>query len=161
MKFFSPTAQGFALVIISTMLMICLVFGLEQTSLAPLNPIIGLLGMAALIILILCILSKLALPLYILVAGPSIALSVSGSGILSRLYIGDLLFVVIVGIWLLYKMSSKGKGRLAKREMRILVPLIFLIFIGFLSIVSSHLSPDPHVTYAFVHSDVPLLVVNA
>lgn len=153
-------SQGFSLAAMGTIIVTCLSLILLQTSLVPLNPIIGLLGVAALIILILCILSKLALPLYILVAGPSIALSVSGSGILSRLYIGDLLFVVIVGIWLLYEMSSRGKGLLAKREMRILAPLICLIFIGFLSIISSHLSPDPHVTYAFVHSDVPLVLVN-
>lgn len=152
---FSLAAMGVTLVVC-----LCLALSLGQTRLIPFNPIIGLLSVAGLIILMLCILTKLALPLYILVAGPSIALSVSDSGVLSRLYIGDLLFILIVGIWLIYEISSRGKAPLAKRETRILVPLICLIFIGFLSIVSSHLSPDPHVTYAFAHSDVPLTLVN-
>ena len=104
--------------------------------------------------------SEVALPVYILVAGPSIIFSASSSGILSRLYIGDLLFVLIVGIWLLREMSTKRTTRLARLEMPILGPLICLAFIGFLSIIYSRLSPDPHVTYAFAHSDVSLLLVN-
>ena len=153
-------SQGFSLAAIGTTLIICLALSLGQVLLISLNPIIGLFGVVALIILTLCIASKLVLPLYILVAGPSIAIAVNGSGILSRLYIGDLLFVVIVGIWLLREISSESKTRQASRKLPILIPLICLAFIGFLSIIYSHLSPDPHVTYAFVHSDVPLLLIN-
>lgn len=105
--------------------------------------------------------SELALPLYILTAAPTIILSAGSSGILSRLYIGDLLFALITGIYLLREISSKRISGLKRRELRILVPCICLAIIGLFSIIASHLSPDPHVTYAFAHSDVPLLVVNS
>lgn len=160
MKYLSPSAQSFTLVIAGTLALLCLMLGLTQIASVSLNPAPGLLAVAGLIVLILCILSRLTLPFYIIVAGPSIALSLSDSGILSRLYIGDLLFVLLAGIWLLHELASKDRAPLAKRETLLLVPLICLVFIGFVSIVASHLSPDPHVTYAFAHSTVSLVVVN-
>src|SRR5947209_8323891 len=135
-------------------LITCLALILGQAFLTTLDPLIGLTGVAAIaLIIFFFILPELALPLYILVAGPSLVLSASSSGILSRLYIGDLLFVLIVGIWLLREISSVRKSRQARFEMSILVPLLCLAIIGFISIISSHLTPDPHVTYAFAHSD--------
>ncbi len=142
-------------------LIICFALGLGQAFLISLNPIVGLIGLLALILMIMFFMRpELALPLYILMAGPSLIFSASSSGVLSRLYIGDLLFVLIVGIWLLQAISSKSKIKLARYQVRIIVPLICLAIIGLISIVYSHLSPDPHVTYAFVHSDVSLLLVN-
>src|SRR5207248_28618 len=91
---------------------------------------------------------------------PTSVLTLSGSGVLSRLYIGNVLFVLIVGIWLLRGVASERKAGLVRWEPRILVPLICLAFIGFLSIIYSHMFPDPHVSYAFVHSDAPILLVN-
>jgi O-antigen ligase len=126
-----------------------------------LSPIFGLMGALVLnLIVLFFILPRLALPLYILVAGPSGGLTVSSSGILSRLYIGNLLFALIVVIWLLQGGLSERKAGAARGEPRVLVPLICLAFIGLLSILYSHLFPDLHVSYAFAHSDAPLLLVN-
>jgi O-antigen ligase len=161
---FSPLSSrsiGLSLAAISATLSICLVLSLGQAFLITLDPIIGLVSMAAISLIgLFFMFSEIALPVYILVAGPSIIFSASGSGILSRLYIGDLLFVLIVGIWLLREISSKRTTRLASLEKPILGPLICLALIGFLSIIYSRLSPDRHVTYGFVHSDVSLILVN-
>jgi len=145
----------------ATTLISCLGLGLGQALLIALNPMTGMIAMAAIILIVLFFTrSEFALPLYILIACPTLVLSASSSGILSRLYIGDLLFVLIIGIWLLREMSPKRIVGVERREKRILVPLISLALIGFLSIIASYLFPDRHVTYAFAHSDVPLLVVN-
>ena len=147
-------------------LSIVFVFGLvllvSQTILISINPIIGL-GIVAFIILItlLVIRSEYALCAYLLLAGPTLVISVSSAGILSRLYLGDLIFIVLVGIYFLKEISSKSKTRLELRNKRILVPFICLAVIGLASIIASHLSPDLHVTYAFLHSDVSLTLVNA
>ena len=152
----------FSLPGIGSTVIICLVLSMGQILLVTLNPLIGLISAAAICLLVLLFVRpELALPLYVLVAGPTLIFSASNSGILSRLYIGDLLFVLIVGIWLLREVSSKRKTRVAKSEMRILVPLTCLVGIGLLSIIYSHMSPDPHVAYAYVHSDVSLVIVNA
>jgi O-antigen ligase len=146
--------------VIGILLLICTVLSLGQALLISLNPLIGLISLAAIALIALFILrSEFALPLYILVAAPTVVVSASSSGILSRLYIGDLLFILLAVIWLLQVATSKGKP-MAARHVSILIPLICLAFVGLISIVYSHLSPDPHVTYAFAHSDVPLLLVN-
>jgi len=125
------------------------------------SPIFGLMGALVLNLIVLFFIQpRLALPLYILVANPTGFLTVSSSGILSRLYIGNLLFGLIVVIWLLQRGLSEHKAGPASGEPRILVPLICLAFIGLLSILYSHLFPDSHVSYAFAHSDAPLLLVN-
>lgn len=161
LPFHLPRTLNFSPAAIGTTLLICLVLSLGQAFLITLNPLIGLIGMAAIALIMLFLTrSKLALPLYILVAAPTIVLSASSSGILSRLYIGDLLFVLIVVIWLLQGISSKSKMRLARSQARILVPLVCLASLGFISIMYSYVSPDPHVSYAFVHSDISLLLVN-
>src|SRR5579859_1218060 len=145
---------------------IVFVFGLvllvSQTILISLNPIIGL-GTVAFIILIalLVIRSEFALCAYILLAGPTVTIPVSDSGILSRLYPGDLIFMVLVGLWFLEELSNKSKTRVELRNKRILVPFVCLALIGLASIIASHLSPDPHVAYAFLHSDISLTLVNA
>jgi O-antigen ligase len=140
---------------------ICLVMSLGQALLMALNPVIGLVSLLAIALVALLFLrSELALPLYLLFAGPSLILSTSSSGILSRLYVGDLLFVLIVCVWLLRGIVSKYRKKSANIKLHILIPLICLAFIGLISIISSHLSPDPHVTYAFAHSDASILLVN-
>src|ERR1700738_1074704 len=120
----SSRSLSSSLVAIGSVFIICLVLSLGQVFLITLNPIIGLIGMVAIALIILFFIRpELALPLYILVAAPTVVLSASSSGIFARLYIGDLLFVLIVGIWLLRDMLSKSKMRLARRETRILIPL--------------------------------------
>lgn len=142
-------------------LIICLVLSLGEIFLTLFNSIFGLAAAVAInLVVLLFVRSELALPFYILVAAPTIVLSASGSGILSRLYIGDLLFALIVGVWLLREMPAKRKTGLVIREKAILVPLLCLALVGFLSIIYSRLFPDPYVTYAFVHSNVSLTLVN-
>src|SRR6266566_4078470 len=146
---------------ISTTFIIYMALNIALAFLTLSSPIFGLMGALVLNLIVLFFLQpRLALPLYILVAGPTIVLSVSGSGILSRLYIGNLLFALIVVIWLLQGGLSERKAGAARGEPRVLVPLVCLAFVGFLSILYSHLFPDLHVSYAFAHSDAPLLLVN-
>ena len=145
---------------IATSLILCLALSLGQALLISLNPLIGLICMAAIALIMLFVMrSELALPLYILVAAPTVVFSASSSGILSRLYVGDLLFILLAIIWLLRTISYKSK-QVTKSQVSILIPLICLALVGLVSIVNSHLSPDPHVTYAFAHSDVSILLVN-
>src|SRR5438132_5390802 len=162
-RFFPPKLSSFALppVAMSTTLIIYMVLNIGLAFLALLSPTFGLIGaMGITLMVLLFIQPEFALPLYILVAGPTVVLSVSSSGILSRLYIGNLLFVLIVGVWLLRGVPSERKAGLVRWEPRIVVPLMCLAFIGLLSIIYSHLSPDPHVSYSFVHSDASILLVN-
>ena len=160
-SFLSSRFPDFSLTAIGTILISGLALGLGEAFIVMLNPLVGL-ACVAIITLIMLFFTRpeLAFPLYILVAAPTYILSVGSSGILSRLYIGDLLFALIIIIWLLREISSKSKTRPEREDMRILAPLICLAVIGLISIISSHLFPDPHVTYAFVHSDVSILVVN-
>ena len=161
-SFLSSLSPGFSPAAMGATSAICLVLGLGQLLLTLFNPIFGLISAVGICLIVLLFTKpELALPLYILVAAPTLILSATGSGILSRLYIGNLLFVLIVIIWLLQAMSTKSKMKLARSQTRILVPLICFAIIGLISIVYSHLSPDPHVTYAFLHSNVSLLLVNA
>ena len=151
---FSPVTRG-------VLTLICLALSIGQVVLIALNPIFGLMSIGAITLIILFFIrSELALPVYIVLAAPTIILSVNSSGILSRLYIGDVLFVLIAIIWVLRELTI-GKHSISRKiEIRILLPLLCLTIIGFISIINSHLSPDPHVTYAFAHSDVSLLLVN-
>src|SRR2546429_5763483 len=131
----------------STTFIIYMVLNTALAYLTLLSPIFGLMGALVLnLIVFFFIQPRLALPLYILVAGPSGALTVSSSGILSRLYIGNLLFALIVVIWLLQGGLSERKAGAARGEPSILVPLICLAFIGLLSILYSHLFPDFYVS---------------
>ena len=131
----------------SAMFIIYMALNIALAFLTLSSPIFGLMGALVLNLTVFFFMQpRLALPLYILVAGPSAALTVSSSGILSRLYIGNLLFALIVVIWLLQGGSSERKAGPARGEASILIPLICLAIIGFLSIIYSHLFPDPHVS---------------
>src|SRR6266567_7990509 len=164
-RFFPPKLNSFALPLppraMSTTFIIYMILNIALAYLALLSPIFGLAGALVLNLIVLFFLQpRLALPLYILVAGPTGLITVTSSGIFSRLYLGNLLFALIVVIWLLQRGLSERKAGPASGEPRILVPLMCLVFIGFLSIIYSHLFPDPHVSYSFAHSDAPLLLVN-
>lgn len=138
---------------------ISIIIGLSLTFLISLNLIMGLSIVVSIILIVVFLMwSEFALPIYILLAGPTMIFAASSSGILSRLYLGDLLFVLIISIWLLKELSSKSKIRWSNKS--ILLPLICIALIGLVSIIFSHLSPDLRVTYAFAHSDVPLILVN-
>src|SRR5579875_1390665 len=127
-----------------------------------LPPAVGLIGAIIInLIALLFVRSEVVLPLYLLVAGPSVALSLSGSGILSRLYIGNLLFFLIALIWFLVYLLPNRQAEQPLMPRSLLIPLLCLIGIGFISIVYSHLFPDPLVTYAFPHSTTSIYIVNA
>ena len=149
------------IIICSIYLLLCL--GLAALMAIPLlTPIMGV-GAAILInaIVLLFVRSEVVLPLYLLVAGPGIALSLSGSGILSRLYIGNLLFFLVSVIWLLVKYLPERKTGRWLLKPYLLAPLLSLIGAGFISIVISHLAPDPKVAYTFAHASTSIYIVNA
>src|SRR5579885_666366 len=125
-------------------------------------PIAGLVGAIAInLIVLLFVRSEAALPLYLLVAGPSVALSLSSSGILSRLYLGNLMFFLLTVIWLIGKLLSQRKAGRWLLTPTLLLPLLSIIIVGVISIILSHLFPDPNVTYSFPHSTTAFWVVNA
>src|SRR5947209_16030802 len=90
-RFFPPKLSSFTLppVAMSTTLIIYMVLNSGLAFLTLLSPTLGLMGAIGInLIVLLFIQPGFALPLYILVAGPTVVLSLSSSGILSRLYIG-------------------------------------------------------------------------
>ncbi len=145
----------------SITLIIYLILSMGLAYFMLLNPLLGLIGALVINLIVLFFMwPRLALPFYILVAVPSISLSFIGSGILSRLYIGDLLFALVVGIWLLRTVLHKRKSGQIYLEPGFLAPFAGLILVGLTSIIYSRLFPDPNVQYSFVHSNVSITVVN-
>jgi len=137
-----------------------LVLNVGLALIMPIFPLLGLVGAVAInLVVILFLYSKLALPLYMLIASPSVALSL-GSGILSRLYIGNLLFVLVALIWIFQVVLPGRKSGQPLLERSLLIPLLLLIVIGLLSIVYSRLFPDPDVPYQYPHSNVSITLVN-
>lgn len=153
-----PAAMSIAL-IGYLLLCVALAFLMAQPLLFP---AIGLISAIAInMIVLLFVRSEIILPLYLLIAGPSVSLSLGNSGILSRLYIGNMLFFLVVIIWLLLKLLPNRMNREPLLPRALLLPLLALIVIGFISIVYSHLLPDPFVTYSFLHSNTSIYITNA
>ena len=145
----------------SATLIIYLVLSVGLAFLMLSFPPLGLLGALVINLIVLFFLrSRFALPLYILIAEPSVAFSLIGSGILSRLYIGDLLFLLVMGIWLLRTVLPERKVGQLNLEPSLLAPLGCLILIGLTSIIYSRLFPDPNVSYSFVHSNASITIIN-
>src|SRR5690349_20444863 len=112
---------------ISTTLIIYMLLNMALGCLVLLSPTFGLIvAMGINLLVVLSLQPKLALPLYILVADTPVILSVSGSGILSRLYIGNLLFMLIVVVWLVRGTGYERKAGLVRWEPRIVLPLMGL-----------------------------------
>ena len=144
-------------VVLITYLVLCV--GLAY--LMPFFPPLGLLGAIVINLVVLIFLqSRLALPFYILVAGPSVALSLASSGILSRLYIGNVLFLLVTGIWILQIVLPERKSGRVKLEPMLLAPLLALILTGLVSIIYSRLFPDPNVSYTYPNSTVSITITN-
>jgi O-antigen ligase len=145
----------------SSILVIYLVLSIALAFLMPISPLIGVLGALVInLIVVFFVQYQLALPFYILVAGPSVALSLSTTGIFSRIYIGNLLFALVMGIWVLKIVLPKRKSGQVKLELSLMVPLVALIAVGIMSIIYSRLFPDPTVSYSFTHSNVSITLVN-
>src|SRR5256885_13187308 len=132
-RFFSSKLSSFVLPprAMSTTFIIYMALNIALAFLTLLSPIFGLMGALVLNLIMLFFLQpRLALPLYILVAGPTGLITVTSSGIFSRLYLGNLLFALIVVIWLLQGRLSERKAGPARGEASILIPLICLAIIG-------------------------------
>lgn len=159
-KMFSlpPTAM-----ISSLVLYLLLSIGLAALMANPLLfPAVGLLGAVVInLVVLFFVRSEIAFPLYLVVAGPSVALSLSSSGILSRLYIGNLLFFLVTVIWLLLRVLPNRKSGKWLLPPALLAPLLCLITIGLISIILSHIFPDPHVVYSYPHSNTSIYITNA
>ena len=160
-SFFSSRAFALPPAAMMVTIVIYLTLNIAMAFLMVLNPLFGILGAVAVnVVAWLFFNSRLALPLYILVAGPSVALSVSSSGILSRLYLGTILFGLIVIIWFVQIILPERKryGKLLGRGQ--LAPMIVLNLVGLISIINSRLFPDPNVPYTYPHSNVSITIVN-
>lgn len=128
--------------------------------LMPIFPWLGIIGALAInLVVLLFFCPRMALPMYMLIASPSVALSL-GTGILSRLYIGNVLFALVVLIWLLQVILPERRSGRRILDYSLLVPLLLLIGIGLLSILYSRLFPDPNVSYQYPHSNVSITLVN-
>jgi O-antigen ligase len=145
----------------STILIIYLLLNVGLAYTMLLFPALGLIGAIVINLIVLFFLrSWLALPLYIVTAGPSVVLLLSSSGILSRLYIGNLLFVLVVSIWILQTILPNRKSGRMLLEPSLLLPLTALSIVGLISIIYSRLFPDPNVRYTYPHANVPITLVN-
>lgn len=146
---------------LSATLIIYLALCIALAYLMPIFPLLGVVGAILInLVVLFFVRSRFALPLYIVAAGPSVALSLASSGILSRLYIGNLLFILIIAIWLLcYLLPERKSGRRILRP-GLLAPCIAIILIGVISIFYARLFPDPTVSYTFPHSSVSITIVN-
>ncbi len=160
-----PTSQSsVSLPLPPAMTITLLLYLLMSVGLAYVMPILPLLGIVGAIVINLIVLfflrSRYALPLYVLAAGPSTALSFVSSGILSRLYIGNLLFVFVCLIWILQVVLPERKSGRTLLTTTLLVPLLGLILVGLISIIYSRVAPDPNVPYTYPHSNVSVTVTN-
>ena len=149
------------LLLIFYLLLFYLLLSIGLAFLMPILPVLGLAGAVVInLIAFLVAQPRLALPFYILIAEPGLGFPLGSSGLLSRLYIGDLLFMLAAGVWILRVVLPQRKSGNHPANLSVLAPLAALITVGFLSIVYSRLFPDPSVTYSFVHSTVSITVVN-
>lgn len=147
-------------VAMTTMLICYTALNVGLAYVMPFFPALGLIGAFVVnIVVLLFFRPDLALAAYILVASPSVGLSL-GSGILSRLYIGNLLFALVMLIWILKMVLPRRQSGHLLVDRVLLRPLIILNIIGLISIIYSRLCPDPNVPYQYPHSNVSLTLVN-
>jgi O-antigen ligase len=161
LSFLSTRSFALPSVAMTTTLICYLALNVAMAFLMSFQPLFGILGVVAInVVALLFFKSRLALPLYVVVAGPSLSLTLASSGILSRLYVGNMLFGLIIVIWMLQfvlpERKSGGKLLIASQ----LAPMIALIIVGLISIIYSRLFPDPQVPYTYPHSSVSITIVN-
>lgn len=122
---------------------------------APIPGALGLLGINFALFLFLR--PHWNLPLYALVASPSLGLSF-GVGIASRLYLGN----IIMGLFIVIGFVRKSQHSSIQPLLidRLLVPSIALACVGIGSIIYSRIYPDPNVIYQYRHSNISLTLVN-
>ncbi|MHB8596662.1 MAG: O-antigen ligase family protein [Ktedonobacteraceae bacterium] len=146
---------------ITTMVIVYLALSIALAVIMPVNPVLGIVGAVAINLVMLFFLrSGLALPLYIILAGPSLGLALSHSGLLSRLFIGDLIFGLVFIVWVLQMVLPLRKSGQRFLDPMIMAPIGCLILVGLISIIYSRLAPDPKVIYTYPHSTVSISIVN-
>ncbi|HLH61716.1 MAG TPA: O-antigen ligase family protein [Ktedonobacteraceae bacterium] len=157
----SPVSVALPPVALTITLVLYLIMSVAMAYVMPILPVLGIIGAIIInLIVLFFIRSRFALPLYVVAAGPSTALAFSSSGILSRLYIGDLLFVFVFLIWILQVVLPERKSGRVLLTKTLLAPLIGLILVGLISIIYSRLYPDPNVPYTYPHSNVSITITN-
>jgi O-antigen ligase len=146
---------------ITTTVIVYLALSIVLAAIMPVNPVLGIFGAVAINLIMLFFLrSGLALPLYIILAGPSLGLALGHSGLLSRLFVGDLIFGLVFIVWVLQMVLPLRKSGRQFLDPMIMAPIVCLILIGLISIVYSRLAPDPKVLYTYPHSTVSINIVN-
>lgn len=162
-NFTMPSSESsvFSRALVIAILIAYLLMSIALVYAMSLFPPIGLLGVITINVVVLLFLrSRFAFPLYILVAGPSVALSLTSSGVLSRLYIGNMIFGLVVVIWALQTLLPERKSVHRLLDNDLLLPFTVLCVIAVISIIYSRLFPDPQVPYQYPHATVPITVVN-
>ncbi len=157
-----PTAQVIAVIVYLLLNIGCL-------SLMTISPVLGIIGVAVINLLIFLFLwPRWVVPLYVLVAGPSVTIPFGTTGIFSRFYAGTLLLALLIVIGCVHILAFQSKSKPAFSPDRdsllpasLIVPLLAIVLVGLASIVYSWLHPDPQVVYSFRHADVPVILVNA
>src|SRR5579863_1369904 len=72
---------------------------------------LGIMGMVVINLLIfLFLLPRWVVPLYILIAGPSVTIPLGSAGILSRLYVGTLMLALLIVIGCVRVLTSQSKS---------------------------------------------------
>ncbi len=146
---------------VTTTVVVYLFLSIVLAVIMPVNPLLGIAGAVAINLIMLFFLrSGLALPLYIILAGPSFGLALGHSGLLSRLFAGDLVFGLVLIVWVLQMVLPLRKSGQRFLDPMIMAPIVCLILVGFISIVMSRLNPDPKVIYTYPHSTVSINIVN-
>ena len=146
---------------ITVTVIVYLLLSLVLADIMPVNPLLGIAGAVAVNLIMLFFLrSGLALPLYIILAGPSLGLALGHSGLLSRLFAGDLIFGLVFIVWILQMVLPLRKSGRVFLEPMLMAPIVCLILVGLLSIIFSRLAPDPKVIYTYPHSTISINIVN-
>lgn len=101
-----------------------------------------------------------AIPLYILVAAPSIALPLGSAGIWSRLFAGNLVLALLLIVGCIRTLFTPHDTQTVLHTRELQTSLVAIVFVGGTSILYSRIQPDPGVIYAFPHSTVSLNIVN-
>lgn len=125
------------------------------------SPFLSTIVMLAMILIVFFFLQPCwAIPVYILLAAPTIVLIPTSTGIFSRLYPGNLLLALVLVIGFVQALRSQRTSGRHFPPISLMLPLFALALVGLASIMYSRILPDPHVVYSFQHSDASLIVIN-
>ncbi|GLV54525.1 hypothetical protein KDH_13720 [Dictyobacter sp. S3.2.2.5] len=92
-------------------------------------------------------------PLYLLIAAPSITCPLTTAGLPFRLLVGNILFMVVVAIGLLRGLRARTRTGPPSLPPHILLPLMLLILQGLVSIIYARLNPALYTADTLHHLD--------